>query len=454
LDHVSDESLHAEVKTLAGRHNVLTADLLAHLAEVEARGIHRERACSSLYAYCLYELRFSEDEAQRRARAARAAREFPVLFEMLADGAIHLTGLLLLAPYLTRSNHGELLARARFRTKREIERLIAEVAPRPDVPARVEPLGPRPATRVCSWQTFTASLRGPVRELRSGVGHGDAPPAVFDDAISGASDGALAVPSGALGESRPGPSEVANDGECEGSCAPARVNAEETAFDSIARVPLRYRVEFTASEAYVELLEEARNLLQHQVPTRDIAKVHELAMAAFVEMLRKRRKGGPAYSRACKSERPGPAQKKTIDERSAPERMIDTKICPSRPGAASIGSAPEWMTRLSASRGVRTSGKAATTERARASTARNRHVPAAERCAIWQRDEGRCTFTDDKGRRCEEQAGLEIHHEHPFARGGPTTVENLRLMCRAHNALFAERDFGREFVERRKWGER
>jgi len=118
LEHVSDEALHTEVKTLAGRYNGLTADLLAHLAEVDARGIYRERACSSLYTYCVYELRLSEDEAQRRSRAARTARTFPVLFEMLAEGAIHLTGLLLLAPYLTADNHAELLARARFRTKR------------------------------------------------------------------------------------------------------------------------------------------------------------------------------------------------------------------------------------------------------------------------------------------------------------------------------------------------
>src|SRR5574339_525389 len=78
LHAVSDDALHVQVKTLTGRHNALTADLLAHLAEVDARGIYRERACSSLYSYCVYELRFSEDEAQRRSQAARTARQFPV----------------------------------------------------------------------------------------------------------------------------------------------------------------------------------------------------------------------------------------------------------------------------------------------------------------------------------------------------------------------------------------
>src|SRR6188768_3206884 len=168
LSVLSDEILHVEVKRLAGRANTLLAELLAHLAEVDARGIYRERACSSLYTYCVYELRLSEDEAQRRARAAKTVRAFPILLEMLAEGAIHLTGLLLLAPLLTAENHVELLARARFRTKREIEHLVAEIVPRPDVPARIEPLGPRPVAVANSWQAYTASLRGPVRELARG----------------------------------------------------------------------------------------------------------------------------------------------------------------------------------------------------------------------------------------------------------------------------------------------
>jgi len=59
----------------------LFAALLAHLAEVEARGVHRTRACSSLYTYCIYELRMSEDAAFRRAAAAKLAKRFPALFD-------------------------------------------------------------------------------------------------------------------------------------------------------------------------------------------------------------------------------------------------------------------------------------------------------------------------------------------------------------------------------------
>ena len=86
LEQVADADLLTNTRLLVGRSNQLLAALLAHLAEVDARGIHRLRACPSLYAYCVYELRLSEDAAFRRARAARVARKFPVIFRQVAHG--------------------------------------------------------------------------------------------------------------------------------------------------------------------------------------------------------------------------------------------------------------------------------------------------------------------------------------------------------------------------------
>lgn len=130
LDHLADDALLRQLKGLIGRANRDCALVLAHLPEVEARGVHRQSACSSVYTYCVYELRMSEDEALRRIRAARTARRFPLLFEMIEDASIHLTGILLLAPHLTQENQAELLTRSRYRTKREIQHLIAEIAPK------------------------------------------------------------------------------------------------------------------------------------------------------------------------------------------------------------------------------------------------------------------------------------------------------------------------------------
>jgi hypothetical protein len=57
--------------------------------------------------------------------------------------------ILLLGPHLTPDNHLDVLARAKFRTKKEIAKLVRELHPLPRVPDVMEPLGPelRPARR-------------------------------------------------------------------------------------------------------------------------------------------------------------------------------------------------------------------------------------------------------------------------------------------------------------------
>jgi hypothetical protein len=100
------------------------------------RGIYRERGCSSLYTYLIYELRMSEDAAFRRARAARIVRQFPILLEKIATGEIHLTGLLLLGPHLTQENYLQVLVSVLLRTRRRGARVIKpwRTIVRPSVP--------------------------------------------------------------------------------------------------------------------------------------------------------------------------------------------------------------------------------------------------------------------------------------------------------------------------------
>ncbi|HEY8943038.1 MAG TPA: hypothetical protein VIM73_02200, partial [Polyangiaceae bacterium] len=157
VEHLSDTELIAGTRGLVARSNQHLARLLAHLAEVEARRIHRARACASLTTYCVYELRLSEDTAFRYARAARYARDFPVVLESLAAGELHLTGLLLLGPHLTEENYREVLKVAKHRSKREITRLVRQLDPLPAVPTRIEPLGPAPAgtsANNASWEAY------------------------------------------------------------------------------------------------------------------------------------------------------------------------------------------------------------------------------------------------------------------------------------------------------------
>ena len=74
---------------------------------------------------------------------------------MLADGRLHLSGIAKIAPHLTEANRETLLARAAHKSKRQIEELIAELSPKPDVPATMRKPRPFPAAtpRLAAWRT-------------------------------------------------------------------------------------------------------------------------------------------------------------------------------------------------------------------------------------------------------------------------------------------------------------
>ncbi len=57
------------------------------------------------------------------------------------------------------------------------------------------------------------------------------------------------------------------------------------------------------------------------------------------------------------------------------------------------------------------------------------HIPASVKRAVWTRDQGRCQFPVESGGICGSTYRLELDHIEPEARGGPATVENLRLAC-------------------------
>jgi hypothetical protein len=306
------------------------------------------------------QLRLSEDAAVRRVAAARLVRRFPELLDAVAAGELHLTGLLMLGPHLTRENLRDVMARAKHRTKKEIAKLVRILDPWPEVPARIEALGPAPRGMIATNPTWAEQVASfcPVRELALG----DRPRDWVDEA--------------------PEVTEVPELPEASELHAPARIDEA-----------LRFKVQFTATEEYVNLLERAAALLSHSNEHNGIEEIHLRALRGLVEQLEKRRYGtATQISKAEDVAKPAPQR--------AP-----------RP---------------------------------------SRHIPARVRRAVFERDGARCTYVDGAGQRCRETHHLELHHIEPFARRGAHDIANLTLHCKAHNALAAERDFGAEPIARER----
>lgn len=113
LARLPDAVLVAQMKSLLARERDVTAELVAHLAEMDTRDVHLREGYTSLFVYCRDALGLSEWEAYNRIEVARAARRFPVVLEMLAEGSVNLTTVRLLAPQFTPENHREVLESAR-----------------------------------------------------------------------------------------------------------------------------------------------------------------------------------------------------------------------------------------------------------------------------------------------------------------------------------------------------
>ena len=150
--------------------------------------------------------------------------------------------------------------------------------------------------------------------------------------------------------------------------------------------PARHKVCFTASTELRDKLERLQALMRSSIPDGDLAKIIEVAVTKQLERI----------------------EAKRFAKTKAPRKAL-----------AQTDTTPSF-----------------------------RRIPASVRRAVNERDGGRCTYKDEHGRRCTKRHDLEFHHKKPFGQGGHHSPENLALLCKTHNTLLAEHDYGKEVMAR------
>jgi hypothetical protein len=404
LENVSDDDLLRRLAQLVGESRRVEAVLVAHIGEVDARRLYI-RAAPSMFAYCTAVLHLSEHEAYARITVARAARRYPELLAMLGDGRLHLSGIAKLAAHVTAENCSQLLARATHKTKAEIEALIAEIAPKPDVAAAIRRIPVRgEASSVGELGLDRAAGTGVTRELGLDrvAGTGAAHELGLDRVAGTGTAHELSLDRVAgtgtaheLGLDRVADTDAARElgldrvaGAAAGSSLARSASRADAASRPAAVTPLspeRYKVQFTASAELRQKLERLQALTRS-----DLVSVIEAAVTEKLARLEAKRFGLTA------------APRKSLAE-------TDTLPC-------------------------------------------SRYLPAAVRRAVRRRDGEQCSFVLLDGSRCPERFGLEFHHRHPYGRGGTHEPDNVCLMCRQHNGYAAEVDYGKERIEKYRRG--
>jgi 5-methylcytosine-specific restriction endonuclease McrA len=86
-------------------------------------------------------------------------------------------------------------------------------------------------------------------------------------------------------------------------------------------------------------------------------------------------------------------------------------------------------------------------KKAASNAKRTRHIPVKEQDKVWVRDKGQCAYVGPGGKTCNATHNLQIdHYPIPYARGGPNTASNLRLLCAKHNRYTAAEVYGRQHM--------
>jgi hypothetical protein len=202
-----------------------------------------------------------------------------------------------------------------------------------------------------------------------------------------------------------------------------------------------FLVRFTASRELRDKLVEAQALLSYRVPDGDLAKIMDKALDALIAKVKKERFGIGCKPRRSRNEAHAA---RSAEPAQSPETARSDQPVPETSGAAANEPVPsEGIEATCAPEGAELSPDAPYPE-----MARSRHIPAAIRRAVYERDGGRCTFVEPGGHRCEETRWLEFDHETGFTATREHTVVNIRLRCRAHNQLAAEKLYGRNLMER------
>ncbi len=278
LRRLSDDELVARLKSLAARERRATALLVAHLAELDTRDLHLRAGYPSLFIYCRDVLALSEHEAYNRMEAARTARRFPLVLDLLASGAVNLTTVRLLGPHLTADNHAQVLESARGKRKAEVEEIVARLAPRPDVPVSVRRL---------SVKTVAAA------------------PAI-DSCSTGAdsrcSDAALPAPPDdgrpVRTESLPSPTGCPRRPEHPPAVTAPRAQALHEAPAALTPLsPDRYCYQLTIGGATLEKLRLARDMLRHALPSGDDEALLDRALTLLLKDLARKKFGSEESAR-------------------------------------------------------------------------------------------------------------------------------------------------------------
>jgi hypothetical protein len=431
LELLEARRLRDLVAALLRKEQSAMAEFLVALSDFDGRRGWEALGHASLFAFLVAELRLSNSAAFYRKSAARLLQDFPEVIEPLRDGRLCLSTIAELAKVMTEENRAVVAPRFFRLSAREAQELVAELQPRPAPPLRDVMTS---VTRLAP--NLRQELPLPSAPLRSLAPASSSLPAPSETRLRDTYSTSLLT------------SEVP-------PTHPARVAPKADEIEPLTADLTR--LHFTVRRRVVKKLEAARKGLGHAIRNATNEQALEAALDLLLEKQARARglvkrprstlAAAPASVATARGETTRPAAATGVETARAAaavgveaEPSVEAQGAQTSPQKATQArtphaSAPPLALILSEPPSPRRTGPRET-------------IPAAVRRAVWERDRGRCTWPLDSGGCCGSTHALELDHVYPWARDGEPTVANLRVVCRAHNAIAARQAFGARWMSR------
>jgi hypothetical protein len=385
LRNLDNNQLLMDIKNLVKEEKRITQNILDYLAEVEYRRLYALRGYPSLFEFCVKELGYSESSAFRRISAMRVIKTIPEAKTKLKEGSVNLSTLSQLQSFIKKDEKirgvkldkvqkRDLLLKIENKSQMQCEREFVKISP--EIIKTKE--SQRPVTDALTEIKFMASkeLMEKLERLQNLLSHRDMQG--IGNLIEELADRAL---------KKFQPREIKSLSKADG------------------------KLECPVPRSLTGFELEVKSLPNPQAE----AKKH------------------------IKSETNSKPPHSTLElktQNSAAEVHNDTTLAPSSVPASntlSTHAATSTPTVPSTPTPTPTPSPTATPT---PSTKPSRYIPQHIKNTVWRRDQGQCQYVDPlTKRKCGSKSHLEFDHRTPFATGGTTTTQNIRLLCKTHNQL-------------------
>lgn len=235
ISKLKDKELLEKFEFFSKQEKEMTAQVVAHLAEIDKRKLYLDEGYSSLFTYVTQKYRYSESAAYRRIQAARLSQRFPDIIPLIKKGELNLMTLSLIAPHLKEENKEKIFPQVFKKSTRAVEYFISSFSQKQDQKQEMM----RDKIRILSPMTSE------IRKM-------DMP-------------------------------EKSKDLDLFSKENPAQTAQNFTTSAGSNPIERRVKIEFCAKESLAKKIERAKEVLRHKYPQGKLEDIFEEAMELLLE---------------------------------------------------------------------------------------------------------------------------------------------------------------------------